>query len=220
MTSIKYAGAPWELGLAETHQTLRGQRPARQGPPADRRRPQDRPRRGQGGDPRAPRASVSAPRPMIALGCKYLRICHLNNCATGVATQDEILRKDHYQGTVDNGGELFPLRRRGDPRMAGRAGRSAAWNELIGRTDLLEPVAGDHRRGRSSSTCAPILRHRPVAGDKPRLCYRQPQPPVRSGARWPSSMVERFCPPSRRMPAAACLHHPQLRPFDRRAALR
>ena len=30
--------------------------------------------------------------PMIALGCKYLRICHLNNCATGVATQDERLR--------------------------------------------------------------------------------------------------------------------------------
>jgi glutamate synthase (NADPH/NADH) large chain len=31
--------------------------------------------------------------PMIALGCKYLRICHLNNCATGVATQDERLRR-------------------------------------------------------------------------------------------------------------------------------
>ncbi|HAD90383.1 MAG TPA: hypothetical protein DCG36_09515, partial [Alteromonas macleodii] len=30
--------------------------------------------------------------PMVALGCKYLRICHLNNCATGVATQDQKLR--------------------------------------------------------------------------------------------------------------------------------
>ena len=39
--------------------------------------------------------------PMIALGCKYLRICHLNNCATGVATQNESLRKNHYIGTVD-----------------------------------------------------------------------------------------------------------------------
>ena len=29
---------------------------------------------------------------MVALGCKYLRICHLNNCATGVATQNKILR--------------------------------------------------------------------------------------------------------------------------------
>jgi glutamate synthase (NADPH/NADH) large chain len=39
--------------------------------------------------------------PMVALGCKYLRICHLNNCATGVATQNERLRDDHFNGTVD-----------------------------------------------------------------------------------------------------------------------
>ncbi len=36
--------------------------------------------------------------PMVALGCKYLRICHLNNCATGAATQDDKLRKNHYHG--------------------------------------------------------------------------------------------------------------------------
>ncbi|WP_163355798.1 glutamate synthase-related protein, partial [Escherichia coli] len=36
--------------------------------------------------------------PMIALGCKYLRICHLNNCATGVATQQDHLRQEHYIG--------------------------------------------------------------------------------------------------------------------------
>src|SRR3546814_7310640 len=36
--------------------------------------------------------------PMIALGCKYLRICHLNNCATGVATQDARLRRAHFNG--------------------------------------------------------------------------------------------------------------------------
>ena len=35
---------------------------------------------------------------MIVLGCKYLRICHLNNCATGVATQDERLRENHFTG--------------------------------------------------------------------------------------------------------------------------
>jgi glutamate synthase domain-containing protein 2 len=34
--------------------------------------------------------------PMVALGCKYLRICHLNNCATGVATQNQRLRDDHF----------------------------------------------------------------------------------------------------------------------------
>jgi Glutamate synthase domain 2 len=49
--------------------------------------------------------------PMVALGCKYLRICHLNNCATGVATQNDKLRKDHFIGTVGNGDELLHLRR-------------------------------------------------------------------------------------------------------------
>ncbi|GAL21481.1 glutamate synthase [NADPH] large chain [Vibrio maritimus] len=36
--------------------------------------------------------------PMVAMGCKFLRICHLNNCATGVATQDETLRKEYFKG--------------------------------------------------------------------------------------------------------------------------
>ena len=39
--------------------------------------------------------------PMVAMGCKYLRICHLNNCATGVATQNDQLRKLHYVGTTE-----------------------------------------------------------------------------------------------------------------------
>jgi len=38
--------------------------------------------------------------PMIAMGCKYLRICHLNNCATGVATQHKILRFKHFKRAV------------------------------------------------------------------------------------------------------------------------
>src|SRR3546814_15986812 len=36
--------------------------------------------------------------PMVALGCKYLRICHLNNCATGIATQNSVLRKEYFIG--------------------------------------------------------------------------------------------------------------------------
>ncbi len=36
--------------------------------------------------------------PMVALGCKYLRICHLNNCATGVATQHPVLRSKYFIG--------------------------------------------------------------------------------------------------------------------------
>ena len=39
--------------------------------------------------------------PMVALGCKFLRICHLNNCATGVATQDARLRDKHFIGQAE-----------------------------------------------------------------------------------------------------------------------
>ena len=39
--------------------------------------------------------------PMIAMGCKYLRICHLNNCATGVATQNDVLREMHFIGKTE-----------------------------------------------------------------------------------------------------------------------
>ncbi|WP_157373193.1 glutamate synthase-related protein, partial [Vibrio coralliirubri] len=39
--------------------------------------------------------------PMVAMGCKFLRICHLNNCATGVATQDETLRFEYFKGLPD-----------------------------------------------------------------------------------------------------------------------
>ncbi len=45
--------------------------------------------------------------PMIALGCKYLRICHLNNCATGVATQDERLRAEHFTGLPERVENFF-----------------------------------------------------------------------------------------------------------------
>ena len=38
---------------------------------------------------------------MVAMGCKYLRICHLNNCATGVATQNAQLRETHFVGDVE-----------------------------------------------------------------------------------------------------------------------
>ena len=44
---------------------------------------------------------------MVALGCKYLRICHLNNCATGVATQNKLLRLNHYRGTADKVANYF-----------------------------------------------------------------------------------------------------------------
>jgi len=78
---------------------------------------------------------------MIALGCKYLRICHLNNCATGVATQDWKLRKYHFHGLADMVVNYFThlaaevrewLATLGVPTL----------NDLIGRTELLEVLPG------------------------------------------------------------------------------
>ncbi len=97
---VKYAGCPWELGTVETQQALVCQRRLRlasQDPFAGRWRP-------EAGVDIIKAAILGAESfgfgtgPMVALGCKYLRICHLNNCATGVATQDDKLRKNHYHG--------------------------------------------------------------------------------------------------------------------------
>ncbi|MEL7400663.1 MAG: glutamate synthase-related protein, partial [Pseudomonadota bacterium] len=87
LTSIKYAGSPWELGLSEAHQALRGN---------DLRgnvRVQTDGGLKSGLD--VVKAAILGAEsfgfgtlPMVAVGCKYLRICHLNNCATGVATQN------------------------------------------------------------------------------------------------------------------------------------
>ncbi len=90
LTSVKYAGSPWELGLAEVHQALveNGLR--------DRVRLQVDGGLKTGLD--VVKAAILGAEsfgfgtgPMVALGCKFLRICHLNNCATGVATQDATL---------------------------------------------------------------------------------------------------------------------------------
>ncbi|WP_424362511.1 FMN-binding glutamate synthase family protein [Methylocystis parvus] len=92
LTSIKHAGSPWEIGLAETHQTLvlNGLR-ARIAVQVD-------------GGLRTGRDVVVgallgadefgfATAPLIAAGCIMMRKCHLNTCPVGVATQDPVLRK-------------------------------------------------------------------------------------------------------------------------------
>jgi glutamate synthase (NADPH/NADH) large chain len=97
LSSIKYAGTPWELGLSETHRALCEQ--------GLRERVVLQVDGGlKTGLDVIKGALLGADSfgfgtaPMVALGCKYLRICHLNNCATGVATQHEKLRKEHFRG--------------------------------------------------------------------------------------------------------------------------
>src|SRR5690606_28849477 len=92
LTSIKHAGLPWELGLAETHQTLVLN---------DLR---SRVRLETDGGLKTGRDVVIAAilgaeeygfstAPLVAVGCIMMRKCHLNTCPVGVCTQDPVLRK-------------------------------------------------------------------------------------------------------------------------------
>ena len=92
-TSIKHAGIPWELGLAETHQTLvLNNLRSRIAVETD-------------GQLKTGRDVVVAAllgaeefgfatAPLVALGCIMMRVCHLNTCPVGVATQNPDLRKN------------------------------------------------------------------------------------------------------------------------------
>jgi glutamate synthase (NADPH/NADH) large chain len=78
---------------------------------------------------------------MVALGCKYLRICHLNNCATGVATQHPVLRKDHFIGLPEMVMNYFRFVAEDVRAHLARLGVRTL-GEVVGRTDLLEQLEG------------------------------------------------------------------------------
>ncbi|WP_017942703.1 MULTISPECIES: glutamate synthase large subunit [unclassified Thioalkalivibrio] len=141
LTSVKYAGTPWELGLAETHATLRGN---------DLR---DKVRLQTDGGLKTGLDVIKAAilgaesfgfgtGPMVALGCKYLRICHLNNCATGVATQDKVLRMNHFIGLPEMVMHYFQFVARETREWMAKLGVRSL-TDLIGRTDLLEVLPGE-----------------------------------------------------------------------------
>jgi glutamate synthase (NADPH) large chain len=78
---------------------------------------------------------------MITLGCKYLRICHLNNCATGVATQDKKLRDDFFKGIPDQVMNYFKFLAHDVREILARLGVKNL-TAIIGRTDLLVQIEG------------------------------------------------------------------------------
>ncbi|MPY01304.1 glutamate synthase large subunit, partial [Salinivibrio sp. VYel4] len=140
LTSVKYAGSPWELGLAETQQAL-----VENGLRHKIRLQVD-------GGLKTGLDIVKAAilgaesfgfgtAPMVALGCKYLRICHLNNCATGVATQDETLRSEYFKGLPEQVMNFFKGLGEEVRELLAELGVEKL-TDLIGRTDLLEAVDG------------------------------------------------------------------------------
>ncbi len=167
LTSIRYAGSPWELGLAEVHQTLRG----------NNLRGKIRLQADGGlktGLDVIKAAILGAESfgfgtaPMVALGCKYLRICHLNNCATGVATQNEQLRDEHFIGTVDMVVNFFSFVARETREWLAKLGVPSL-EALIGRTDLLECLPGETDKQRALDL-SPILYKDPQAEGQPEFC--------------------------------------------------
>lgn len=176
LTSIKYAGGPWELGIAEVHQTL----------VANHLRKKVRLQVDGGlktGLDIVKAAILGAESfgfgtgPMIAMGCKYLRICHLNNCATGVATQQNVLRLKHYIGTVERVMNYFRLMAEETRQWMARLGVRKL-TDLIGRTDLLELLPGTTQRQRHLDL-APLLDH-PSSTDNPLYCTES-NPPFDKG---------------------------------------
>ncbi len=135
LTSIKHAGLPWELGLAETHQTLVMN---------DLR---SRVRLQTDGQLKTGRDVVVATllgaeeygfatAPLITLGCIMMRKCHLNTCPVGIATQDPELRKK-FQGKPEHVvNYLFMVAEETREIMAELGFRTI--NEMVGRVDMLE----------------------------------------------------------------------------------
>ena len=141
-TSIKHAGLPWELGLAETHQTLvLNNLRSRIVVETD-------------GQMKTGRDVVIAAllgaeefgfatAPLVTLGCIMMRVCHLNTCPVGVATQDPFLRQNFTGDPAHTVNFMTFIAQEVRELMAQLGFRTL--NEMVGRTDVLEPKkAIDH----------------------------------------------------------------------------
>jgi glutamate synthase domain-containing protein 2/glutamate synthase domain-containing protein 1/glutamate synthase domain-containing protein 3 len=145
-SSIQSAGVPWEIGLAETQQTLvLNDLRSRIWVQCD-------------GQMKTGRDVVVAAllgadevgfstAPLIAMGCIMMRVCHLNTCPVGIATQDPALR-ERFEGTPEHVVNYLFFVAEEARRIMARLGLRT-YAELIGRADLLEAdEAIDHWKGR------------------------------------------------------------------------
>jgi len=178
VSSVKYAGIPWELGLTETHQAL-----VENGLRHKIRLQVDGGLKTgldviKGGILGAESFGFGTG-PMVALGCKYLRICHLNNCATGVATQDKRLRDAHFHGLAERVMAYFRFIARDVREILAELGFSQ-FTDIIGRSDLLEQLPGLTAK-QQVLDLSPILRSAAVRRDQPVFCTQKSNPPFDPG---------------------------------------
>ncbi|MBE1300058.1 MAG: glutamate synthase large subunit [Alteromonadaceae bacterium] len=178
LTSVKYAGCPWELGLAETQQALveNGLR--------HKVRVQTDGGLKTGLD--VVKAAILGAEsfgfgtgPMVALGCKYLRICHLNNCATGVATQDEKLRSDYFISLPEMVMNYFKFVAQEVREILAELGVTKL-DDIIGRTEYLEVIDGINAK-QNKLDFAPILAKTEAGSHTELFCSETTNKPLDQG---------------------------------------
>jgi glutamate synthase (ferredoxin) len=160
LSSIKHAGGPWELGLAEAHQTLvlNGLR-SRIYVETD----------GQlkTGRDVAVAALLGAEEfgfataPLVVMGCIMMRVCHLNTCPVGVATQDPRLRK-RFTGEADHVVNFMRFIAQELREIMAKLGFRKL-EDMVGRTDKLIPWKAIEHWKASGIDITPIL-HQPDVG--------------------------------------------------------
>lgn len=165
LSSIKHAGVPWEIGLAETQQVLvlnnlRGRVQLRT----------------DGGLKTARDVVIAAmlgaeeygfgTAAVISIGCKMARQCHLNTCPVGVATQREDLRAK-FEGTPEMAVAFFThLATEVRELLADLGHRSIS--EIVGRTELLEQAIDSDNARANTLDLGPILAQLDPSGERPR----------------------------------------------------
>ena len=169
LSSIRHAGIPWELGLAETQQTL-----VRNGLRGRVRLQTD-------GQLKTGRDVIIAAllgaeeygfstAPLIAMGCIMMRKCHLNTCPVGIATQDPYLRAQ-FHGTPEQViNYLFFVAEEVREFLSTLGYRSL--DEIIGRMDLLKQRQIDHWKGKHLDLSS-VLQMPPVSVGVPIRCVEK-----------------------------------------------
>jgi glutamate synthase (NADPH) large chain len=162
ISSIKHAGLPWELGLAETHQTLvKNKLRSRVVVQADGQM--------KTGRDIAIAALLGAEEwgvataALVVEGCIMMRKCHLNTCPVGVATQDPELRK-RFTGDADHVVNFFQFITQELREIMAELGYRTV-NEMIGQVDNLEMREGINHWKYSKLDLSPILYKEPASED-------------------------------------------------------
>jgi glutamate synthase (ferredoxin) len=167
LTSIKHAGAPWELGLAETHQTLvLNDLRSRIVVEVD-------------GQLKTGRDVVIgallgaeefgfATAPLVAMGCIMMRVCHLNTCPVGVATQDPRLRKK-FMGSPEHVERFMRFIAQEVRELMARLGFRTV-NEMVGHTERLDTAGAIDFYKAKGLDLSPIFYQPPVPPSVGRFC--------------------------------------------------